>query len=202
LIAQETLQPYRREGAVGKMNELAIFQLPWPKEMLFAFGEKAVQLRVTLSYFVEPSPARRGWTSRYRYASHGLRFDLRRQTESVGEFNMRINVAMRDEDSDVVIDAPDDSGWLLGDKLRRFGSVHSDRWTGMAIDLASRDHLAIYPVVGWWRQRIDQGRCESEARFSLIVSLEMADNEIDLYSAIETQLEIPIEAEINLQAQA
>jgi hypothetical protein len=28
-----------------------------------------VRLRVTLSYFVEPNPASRGWQGRYRYAS-------------------------------------------------------------------------------------------------------------------------------------
>ena len=90
------------------------------------------------------------------------------------------------------------TGWLFGDKLRRFGSVHSDRWTGMAIDLASRDHIAVYPVVGWWRQRIHRGRCNATARFSLIVSLEASDVDIDLYTAIQTQLEIPIEPVIEV----
>jgi len=196
LIAQETLQPYRLEGATGKMNELCVFQLPWPKELLYALAEHPVQLRVTLSYFVEPSPAKRGWTNRYRYASHGLRYDLRRQAESVAEFNKRINLAMRDDDE--VVDAPGDTGWLFGDKLRRFGSIHSDRWTGMAIDLASRDHIAVYPVVGWWRQRTHRGRCNATARFSLIVSLEASDVDIDLYTAIQTQLEIPIEPQIEV----
>jgi len=196
LVAQETIQPYRLEGTTGKMNELCVFQLPWPKEMLYALAEQPVQLRVTLSYFIEPSPAKRGWTNRYRYASHGLRFDLRRPAESALEFSKRINLAMRDEDD--VIDAPDDTGWLLGDKLRRFGSVHSDRWTGLAIDLASRDRLAVYPVVGWWRQRIHRGRCEATARFSLIVSLDASDIDVDLYTAIRNQLEIPIEAAIGV----
>ena len=196
LVAQEALQPYRLEGATGKMNELCVFQLPWPKEMLSAFAERPVQLRLTLSYFVEPSPAKRGWTNRYRYASHGLRFDLRRQAESAGDFNKRINLAMRDDGE--VVDAPEDTGWLFGDKLRRFGSVHSDRWTGMAIDLASRDRIAVYPVVGWWRQRIHRGRCEAMARFSLIVSLEAPDVDIDLYTAIQNQLEIPIEPQIEI----
>jgi subtilisin family serine protease len=196
LIAQESLQPYRLEDATGKMNELCIFQLPWPKELLFALAERPVQLRLTLSYFVEPSPAKRGWTNRYRYASHGLRFDLRRHAESPADFNKRINLAMRDDEE--VVDAPGDTGWLLGDKLRRFGSVHSDRWTGMAIDLASRDRIAVYPVVGWWRQRIRRGRCNATARFSLIVSLEATDIDIDLYTAIQTQLEIPIEPNIEV----
>jgi subtilisin family serine protease len=196
LIAQEIIQPYRLDGTIGKMNELCVFQLPWPKEILYVLAEQPLQLRVTLSYFVEPSPAKRGWTSRYRYASHGLRFDLRRQAESAIDFNKRINLAMRDGAE--LIDAPEDAGWLFGDKLRRFGSVHSDRWTGMAIDLASRDRIAVYPVVGWWRQRIHRGRCEATARFSLIVSLDANDVDIDLYTEIQNQLEIPIEAGIEV----
>jgi hypothetical protein len=175
------------------MNELCIFQLPWPKETLFALAEQPVQLRVTLSYFVEPSPAKRGWTNRYRYASHGLRFDLRRRDESAEDFNKRVNLAMRDDNE--VVDAPGDAGWLLGDKLRRFGSIHSDRWTGMAIDLASRDRIAVYPVVGWWRQQIHRGQCEATARFSLLVSLEVPDVDIEIYNAIQSQLNVPIELE-------
>ena len=196
LVAQESIQPYRLDGTTGKMNELCVFQLPWPKEMLYTLAEQPVRLRVTLSYFIEPSPAKRGWTNRYRYASHGLRFDLRRHTESPIDFNRRINLAMRDGDE--AINTVEDEGWFFGDKLRRFGSVHSDYWTGMAIDLASRDSIAVYPVVGWWRQRIQRGRCESTARFSLIVSLEAIDIDIDLYSAIQTQLEIPIEPTIDV----
>jgi hypothetical protein len=43
------------------------------------------------SDFVEPNPGRRGWRSRYNYASHGLRFDVRRATESTADFEKRIN---------------------------------------------------------------------------------------------------------------
>lgn len=196
LVAQEILQPYRLEGSTGKMNELCIFELPWPKELLFALAEQPVQLRVTLSYFVEPSPAKRGWTNRYRYASHGLRFDLRRQTESAADFNGRVNLAMRGDNE--TVDAPGDTGWLFGDRLRRFGSIHSDHWTGMAIDLASRDRIAVYPVVGWWRDRVHRGRCNATARYSLIVSLEATDIDIDIYTPIQAQLEIPIEPQIQV----
>ena len=38
-------------------------------------------MRVTLSYFIEPNPSQRG-NSRYRYQSHGLRFDVKRPTET------------------------------------------------------------------------------------------------------------------------
>ena len=196
LIAQESIQPYRLEDSTGKMNEMCIFQLPWPKEMLLEMQNTPVKLRVTLSYFVEPSPAKRGWTNRYRYASHGLRFDVRRNNEGPDEFNRRVNFAMRDAGEK--LDSPGDSGWLLGEQLRRHGCVHSDIWSGMAIDLAERDRIAVYPVVGWWRQRLNRGRCTTRARFSLIVSLESENVDIKLYNAVIQELAVPIDLGLGL----
>lgn len=194
LVTQETLQPYKLAGNQGKMNEMMIFALPWPKEDLFAWAEMPVRLKVTLSYFIEPSPSKRGWLNRYRYASHSLRFDLRRKTESVPDFNKRVNAAMLEKDEE--LDPPGDEGWFLGSQLRTSGSVHSDHWTGMAIDLASRDLIAVYPIVGWWRECVDRGQCEEPARFSLIVSLEVPDVSLDLYNAINTELQIPLTQEL------
>ncbi len=194
LIAQETLQPFRLNGSAGAMNEMCIFQLPWPVQMLERLENAQVKLRITLSYFVEPSPSNRGWANRYRYASHGLRFDLRRLNESAKEFNARVNVAVRSEAE--TVDAPTDEGWLLGHKLRGYGSVHSDQWEGPAVNLASRDLIAIYPVMGWWRQRLSLGRCMSQARFSLIVSLESEDVDLDLYTALENQLKVPLDLDL------
>lgn len=74
LIVQDDIRPFHK----GSMREIHYHKLPWPTETLEQLGEAQVQLRITLSYFVEPSPSRRGWRSRYSYASHGLRFDLQR----------------------------------------------------------------------------------------------------------------------------
>ena len=74
LIVQGVIKPYREK----RLRELKVHPLPWPKRTLDALGEIDVKMRVTLSYFVEPNPARRGWRSRYRYASHLLRFDVMR----------------------------------------------------------------------------------------------------------------------------
>lgn len=194
LFAQETIQPYRLDDGVGKMNEMCIFQLPWPKDMLTEMHDTPVKLRVTLSYFVEPSPAKRGWTNRYRYASHGLRFDVRRLNETATQFNQRVNFAMREDGEK--LDSPDDSGWLLGERLRSFGCVHSDQWSGLAVELAERDLIAVYPVVGWWRQRLNRGRCTTEARFSLVVSLEAEGIDVKLYNAVTQELAVPIHLEL------
>jgi hypothetical protein len=65
----------------------------------------------------------------------------------------------------------------------------------MAINLANRDLMAVYPVIGWWREGSDSERCEREVRFSLLLTLESDDETLDLYSAIQTELSIPINVE-------
>lgn len=194
LIAQETMQPFRLHNGTGKMNEMCIFQLPWPRQILLDMQDTPVKLRVTLSYFIEPSPGKRGWTNRYRYASHSLRFDVKRSTETANVFNRRVNYAMR-EDTET-IDSDNDTGWDLGFRLRGHGSLHSDCWRGTAAELATRDLIAVYPVVGWWRQRLNRRRYAAPARFSLIVSLESEDVAVQLYNAIVQELQVPIELEL------
>lgn len=80
LVDEADIHPYERDGANndGKGREMNLHDLPWPRQELEALGETPVQLRVTLSYFVEPNPSSRGWAGRYVYPSHGLRFATRR----------------------------------------------------------------------------------------------------------------------------
>ena len=40
---------------------------------------------------------------------------------------------------------------LLGPKAIQAGSLHCDLWRGPAIELASHDAIAVYPVGGWWK---------------------------------------------------
>lgn len=194
VVVQDTIQPYKLVAGSGKMNEMKIFALPWPKKELAAIANTPVRLRVTLCYFVEPSPSKRGWVNRYRYSSHALRFDLRRNNETEAEFNKRVNAAMLEKEEK--IDAPANDGWFLRGNLRTRGSIHSDEWSGMAINLMSRDLLAVYPVVGWWRESPERGHCEDEARFALLFTLEAQDEEIDLYEAIRQEVNTPIEPDL------
>ena len=87
LVVQDVIHPFNG----GKMREIHFHDLPWPIDILTELGPAQVRLRVTLSYFIEPNPGRRGWRSRYSYASHGLRFGIRRVTESDVAFQKRIN---------------------------------------------------------------------------------------------------------------
>ena len=149
--------------------------------------------RVRLSYFIEPNPGERGWARRHRYASHGLRFALKRSLETLGQFRQRINKAAEDEDAAVAGPMAGGDNWLLGPTTRDKGSMHSDIWRGTAAELADRDAIGIYPVGGWWKEKPQLRRWDRFARYALIVSLRAHEAEIDLYTAIVNRIaaEIP-----------
>jgi hypothetical protein len=194
LIAQDSLQPFYKKGSDYKTRDMNLHALPWPEEILHDLGATPVEMKVTLSYFIEPNPGSRGWISRYRYASHQLRFDVKTPTENDTEFRKRINKAARAQEEGKTSDS-DTKDWLLG-TLRDRGSIHSDRWTGTAADLASRGLVAVYPVIGWWRERHQLGKWNKQARYSLIVTIKTPETAMDIYTEVANKVKIPIKVEI------
>lgn len=188
LIAQQRIRPYRD----GTMREMHLHDLPWPTEVLAGLGAQEVHMRVALSYFVEPNPSRRGWNRRFRYASHGLRFEVRRPTETNDEFRKRINKLALAEDEKRPTSDSDADQWLLGPRERVRGSLHIDHWTGPAVELAARGAIAIYPVTGWWKERKDRDRSGDGVRYALIVSIESPAVEVDLWTPVAIEAEVPI----------
>jgi hypothetical protein len=75
--------------------------------------------------------------------------------------------------------------------LRR-GSLHSDIWRGTAADLAEKGHVIVKPVRGWWSDRPHLGRWRDKVRYSLIVTIETARQDVDIYTPVETQVSIPV----------
>lgn len=189
LIAQSAIRPFSE----GKMREMHVHQLPWPKDALEELGQTAVRLRVTLSYFIEPNPGRRGWRRRHRYASHGLRFELKYPTETVNEFRKRLNQRALDEDEDKPAPGGDAAAWFLGEIARNKGSIHSDIWVGTAADLAERGWVGIYPVSGWWKDQPKRDRSGLGARYALVISIETDAQEVDIWTPVAQQIGVPIE---------
>lgn len=189
LIAESEIRPYKK----GRMREMNIHELPWPKASLEELGQVAVQLRVTLSYFVEPNPGRRGWKRRHRYASHGLRFDVRLPTESTEAFRKRLNQRALEEDEDKPSPGSDADGWFLGEQARSKGSVHSDVWTGTAADLAERGMIGVYPVSGWWKDQPRRDRSDHGCRYALVVSIETEAEGVDIWTPVAQQIGVPVE---------
>lgn len=195
LIAEAQLHPFEREGGsnTGKVREMNLHQLPWPIQELEALGGAHVRLRVTLSYFVEPNPSSRGWTGRYIYPSHGLRFVTRRPEESVESFRERINTRARVEgERPPSLDT--EEGWLFGSNQQQApGSLHTDIWTGRAANLASKGAIAVYPVTGWWKNRRDYDQSEQGVDYSLVVSIESPEVEVDLWTPVFQQIRSTVE---------
>jgi hypothetical protein len=154
-------------------------------------------LRVTISYFIEPNPGERGWKGRYRYASHGLRFALKRRLEEIREFRARINQAVElEEEDDAIPTTADDEGWTLG-RIRDVGSVHSDIWIGSAAELRRRNALAVFPIAGWWKEKPQFERYNRNVRYSLCITLRALAAQ-DIYTPIATTLHIPITATVEI----
>ena len=189
-MAQSTIQPYEKD----RMKDMHIHRLPWPRDLLLDLGDVEVSLKVTLSYFAEPNPARRGWKRPHRYASHGLRFDVKSATETLSEFRKRLNkMALEEEEEKPISHSSGD--WFLGPRVRNRGSLHSDVWRGSAAELAERGIIGLYPVVGWWRERPTLKRWKESVRYSLVVSIATPRIDVDIYQPIANLIEQTVAVE-------
>ena len=194
LVVEDVLHPYQKGD---QSRDMHLQSLPWPKDRLEALPpDTQVELRITLSYFIEPNPSARGTTSKFHYPSHRLRFAVQRSLDqTTADFVARINAAAEREDDGDPID-PKDPNWLLGDQKRHRGSLHQDIWQGSAAELARRGYIAVYPAKGWWRTRPAQQRYDSPARYSLIVSIRTPQTDVDLYTPIAqmvaAQIAVPV----------
>jgi hypothetical protein len=192
LIAEEELQPLWKEEDRIKTRDMNLHQFPWPRTELEQLAETEVELRVTLSYYVEPNPGERGWLRRHRYPSHGLRFAVKRSLESLDAFRQRINAAVTAEEAGIFAADTRSENWMIGSRIRDVGSIHSDFWRGSAAELAQRSAIAVFPVGGWWKENPRHQRYERTVRYSSIVSIRAIDGEVDIYTPVSVQITTPI----------
>jgi len=191
LFAQTEIQPFRAAGG-RRFGDCHYYDLPIPRSMLQDLYNEEVELKITLSYFIDPNPGLAANIEPQRYQSHGLRFDLRRKNEPMDIFKQRVNANERDN-SRVGPAAPGDDGrWLLGPMSMSSGSLHCDVWRGPAIELLDRDTLCVKPVVGWSRERASREICDTVRRYALIVTLKAKNQAIDIYTPISTAIGVPV----------
>lgn len=200
LIAQAEIQPFK-EGSTAneaKCNEIDFYKLPWPKDVLLGMGEAEVTLRVTLSYFIEPSPGEVGWNDRYKYPSHMLRFDVNNPTEDLPAFKRRLNKQTNEDDQPSGESDGGSERWTIGKNGHKFGSVHTDFIKTTAADLATCNLIGVAPVGGWWKTRTKFGRYNSKARYSLIVSLEADSVDCDIYTPVYNIVNVPVTMSVSV----
>ncbi|QYA13235.1 S8 family peptidase [Rhizobium sp. AB2/73] len=185
LVAQAELQPFAigADGRTGVFNEMHFYDLPWPKTALEQLENEIVTMKVTLSYFIEPNLTGKAATRPDTYRSFGLRFDMKKRTETSARFRSRISASQAKDGTEA---DGETSCWLLGPKAIQAGSLHCDLWRGRAIDLAGHDAIAVYPVGGWWKSHVGQKRVADKARYALVISISAPGQQVDLYSEITT----------------
>jgi hypothetical protein len=176
MIIEDELTPYNKDGTY---KDIKFYTLPVPRDILLSHGKEDIEMRVTLSYFIEPNPSSRG-RSKYSYESHGLRFELKDVHEEPERFRGRMTAELQAPDSDYKKE--EDGHWLLGIKSRCKGSLHSDVWLGSAANLATSNILAVWPTGGWWKTSKDM--TNERARFSLLVTIK-TKADIDLLTPIQ-----------------
>jgi hypothetical protein len=198
LISEAKIQPFTKHDTQSRYvsKDMHVYRLPWPVDILQGLGELSVKMRVTLSYFIEPSPGEVGWKDRYRYPSHGLRFELNGAGEREGEFVQRINSKAREDDEHPGTEGANDH-WTIGE-ARNVGSIHSDIWSGTAAQLALTNLIAIHPSVGWWRERHHLNKYNKQTRYSLVVSFSLPGQNIDIYTPVAIQLGVPINVTVTI----
>jgi len=186
MIIEDGFQPFQKKENQSNVTtkDMNLHTLPWPKKELESLGERDVEMRVTLSYFIESNPGERGWVRRYSYPSYGLRFATKDATETLPDFKKRITKNAHEEGDTVSF--KEDKGWFLGTELRNRGSLHSDIWTGTAADLAAKDAIGVYPVGGWWKDRPVHNRWGDQIRYALIVSIRVMGEGADIYTPVAT----------------
>lgn len=192
LVLEDELTPYKKVESRIALNEMKYFKLPWPTEALASLRNEEVEMRCTLSYFADPDPLADSRDRRERYASHALRFDMKRPGESDVRAQQRVNELAEVGADDIPSGATQDQGWTIGFQRRRLGSVHHDIWRGRAHQLAERDGISVFPVKGWWSDRARGGYEGKSVRFSLVASIRTRASTLDLDLMTEAAGKVPV----------
>jgi hypothetical protein len=188
MVTQDEFIPF--DGPDHKARRFRLHALPWPVEELRELGGATAELRVTLSYFIEPAASRRGWRRRYQYQSHGLRFELKTPSETTAQFLQRLNDDAQQEEGGAGKTSSGSERWLVGPQARNLGSLHQDVWEGTGTDLADSGVLAVHPIGGWWKNSKRKDRVDQPVRYSLTVSLRTAEERVDLYAPVAAQVPV------------
>lgn len=183
LIIEDSIIPYKLSERTGDdvHNQMKVATLPWPVDALRLLGNQKVTLRVALSTFVEPNPAEAARGSKYRYASHNLRFKLNRSGENLDRFRARISALAEAVDGPANIEEDD---WDFGRRRRDVGSLHIDQLVCRASDLARRRFIAVHPVAGWWKAKARLKEELPTVRYALIVEIDAGNVDVDLYTEV------------------
>ncbi|MDK3011617.1 S8 family peptidase [Bacillus cereus] len=178
-----------------KGRQVHIYEVKIPEDLRKPVDEYKFRLDVTLSYKAEPRRTRR---HRKRYLSTWLDWQTSKQNETPEEFAKRMIEQSENEEASSGNDAPlfnwnirerDDWGAIIGVN-RKSGTVQKD-WAIVESNKLSKGFcIAIIGHVGW---NTDP---EAGVPYSLAVSFEAINQDIELYSKIAIANEVEFEVQI------
>lgn len=188
-IVENELVPFN-DDANRTYKEMHFYALPWPKDALLQMDAERVKMRVTLSYYIEPSPSFKNDYDKYRLASARLAFDVNTPRETRKQFVERIKQTQDTDDKS----NNDTKRWKIRANQRSKSSVQSDWFECTARELAECNEIAVFPRSGWWKFR-KIANVHNRIKYSLVVSIETERTEI--YDAVRVAVgqAIPIEVE-------
>ena len=79
---------------------------------------------------------------------------------------------------------------MFGRNRRDVGSLQIDELSCPASDLARRNILAVHPVAGWWKTKSVSDPGDHSARFALIVEIDAGSVDAQLYSEVQSAIDI------------
>jgi hypothetical protein len=169
----------RRKPKVVEQRPHKFFRLPIPDALANVAAD--VEVRITLSYF--PEPSRYG---RRLFYGMELRWDMQGPQESEEQFLDRMNEAVREKVAGKRRRPRkfDSKGfdWTIGATLRNRGTVQSDWWRGPGAMLAGSKLIAVFPKYGWWDNQ--DGLRYAAQPFSLIATVTAPDVYAPIAAAI------------------
>ncbi|MEU8006348.1 S8 family peptidase [Catellatospora sp. NPDC049111] len=188
MVYEGSLVPSPARVRGERVRKADFIEVPLPFDVLDALGGADVILRITLSYFIEPTET----LTRRAYAGGRLRWDFQGPAESDMGFRSRINRLVRNEG---VAPGEGTYSWDVGTDARSRGTLQHDRATVSATSLAGSRLLAVYPVSGWWEDATtNHGR---ELPYSAVVSIDLGDIDLDVHSLV-TQSLVSVRQEVTV----
>ena len=119
------------------------------------------------------------------------------QTKEISERKKEISIEVMPEEIKNKGEGTSGSDrWYLGTVNRDVGSIHSDFCELTAVELCESKNIAVYPIVGWWRERSYLDKYDSTIRYSLVVSLSTPKQDVDFYTPIMTEIGNVVEINI------
>jgi len=62
--------------------------------------------------------------------------------------------------------------------------------------LAESGAIAVFPITGWWRERLSLGCISKVARYCLIVTIQTRRTDLEVYSWVSSEISVPVEVDV------